>query len=96
VTIRFLKAAQTELDEAVDWYRAGSPELGDAFMVEAIRVLRLIEIYPQAWHPMAENIRRCRFTRFPYGIIYAESGNDQLVIAVAHLHRRPLYWRNRL
>ena len=69
MTIRFLKAAQIELDEAVDWYRAVSPELADAFLVETIRILRLIEIYPQAWHPMAEDIRRCRLTRFPYGII---------------------------
>ena len=96
MTIRFLKPAQAELDEAVNWYRAVSPQLGDAFLVEAIRVLRLIETYPQAWHPMAENIRRCRLTRFPYGIIYANEGDDQLIIAVAHLHRRPLYWRNRL
>jgi len=46
VTIRFLAAAQAELDEAVDWYKALSPDLGDAFLIEAIRVFRLIEQHP--------------------------------------------------
>lgn len=96
MTIRFLTVAQTELDEAVDWYISLSPDLDDAFVIEAIRVLRLIEQYPKAWHPMAENIRRCRLARFPYGVIYMEDGGDQLVLAVAHLHRAPLYWLDRL
>jgi hypothetical protein len=54
-----------ELDEAVEWYKRLSPDLGNAFLIEAIRVFRLIEQHPEAWHPMAENIRRCRLTRFP-------------------------------
>jgi hypothetical protein len=34
--------------------------------------------------------------RFPYGLIYALDDGDILVLAVAHLHRRPDYWRDRL
>jgi toxin ParE2 len=96
VTIRFLGVAQAELDEAVDWYKALSPDLGDAFLIEAIRVFRLIEQYPKAWHPMGENIRRCRLARFPYGIIYTEDGGDRLIVAVVHMHRAPRYWCDRL
>jgi toxin ParE2 len=96
VTLRFLAVAQAELDEAVEWYKALSPDLGDAFLIEAVRVFRLIEQHSQAWHPMAEKIRRCRLARFPYGVIYSEDGDDQLILAVAHLHRAPLYWRDRL
>ena len=96
MTIRFLAVAQAELDEAIDWYEASSPDLGNAFLFEAVGVFHLIAHYPQAWHPMAENICRCRLTRFPYGIIYSEDGDDQLILAVAHLHRAPLYWRDRL
>ncbi len=96
MTIRFLAIAQAELDEAIDWYEALSPDLGNAFMFEAIRVLHLIEQYPKAWHPMAENIRRCRLTRVPHGVIYSEDGDDRLILAVAHLHRAPQHWRDRL
>jgi toxin ParE2 len=96
VTIRFLATAQAELNEAVDWYKALSPDLGDAFLIEAIRAFRFVEQYPQAWHPMGAGIRRCRLARFQYGVIYAEDGDDQMVIALAHLHRNPFYWRDRL
>ena len=34
--------------------------------------------------------------RYPYGVIYTCVGRDVLVLAIAHLHRRPGYWRDRL
>jgi hypothetical protein len=34
--------------------------------------------------------------RFPYGLIYTATEAEILVIAVAHLHRAPEYWRTRL
>ncbi len=45
---------------------------------------------------MAQDIRRCRLSRFPYGLIYTIDNGDVLELAVAHLHRRPDYWRERL
>ena len=41
-------------------------------------------------------MRRCRLSRFPYGLIYAVEGANMLVLAVAHLHRDPGYWRDRV
>lgn len=96
MTIRFLTAAQSELDEAVIWYGAQAPGLGDAFVVEMLKILRLIEQHPEAWHPVAQNIRRCRLTRFPFSIIYALDHADILVLAIAHMHRSPTYWRDRV
>jgi len=37
-----------------------------------------------------------RLKRFPYGVIYAVKGDHILVIALAHLHRKPAYWSARL
>jgi hypothetical protein len=51
--------------------------------------------FPEAWQPLGEGIHRCRLSRFPYGI-YTPDNGDILVLAVAHLHRRPDYWRDRL
>jgi toxin ParE2 len=96
VTFRILTVAEAELDDAVNWYDTISLDLGNAFLNEAARVFSLIEQYPDAWHPIGQNIRRCRLMRFPYGVIYASEGTDQLIIALAHLHRGPLYWRDRL
>lgn len=41
-------------------------------------------------------IRRCRLRRFPYSEVYTQEGAELLVLAIAHQHRKPGYWRNRL
>jgi plasmid stabilization system protein ParE len=96
VTVRFLEIAETELDEAVHWYGAQAPGLGDAFLIEVLSAAERIVRFPEAWHPLSEGVRRCRLGRFPYGLIYIVDNDDILVLAVAHLHRRPDYWRDRL
>lgn len=96
MNIRLLEPAQQELDEAVSWYAEQAPGLGDAFLVETLKTLKLIAQFPQAWHPLSPQTRRCRLNRFPYSVIYNQEGDDLLVLAVAHQHRKPNYWRNRL
>ena len=39
--------------------------------------------------------RRARVSRFPYSIVFLETPGRLRVIAVAHDHRRPGYWRDR-
>ena len=58
----------------------GDPEPCD-YAIEAIKTLRLIEQFPQAWHPLTSEIRRCRLRRFPYSVVYAQDGEDLLVMA---------------
>ncbi|MBF0107799.1 MAG: type II toxin-antitoxin system RelE/ParE family toxin [Magnetococcales bacterium] len=94
--IRFLEAAQRELDEAVAFHEGQVIGLGRAFLAEVLVALELVQRYPEAWHPFGTNARRCRLRRFPYGLIYHADGSDILIVAVAHLHRRPEYWRDRL
>jgi plasmid stabilization system protein ParE len=96
VTVRFLETAEIELDQAVHWYEAQAPGLGNAFLIEVLSAVDRVERFPEAWHPLSERIRRCRLSRFPYGLIYTIDNNDILVLAIAHLHRRPDYWRDRL
>jgi len=96
VKVRFLEVAQQELDEAVDYYNAEVAGLGDRFLVEVLSAVDRIRSFPAAWHPMSNDTRRCRLRRFPYGILYAVEDDEILVIAVANLHRRPGYWRDRL
>ena len=96
MNILLLEAAQQELDEAIEWYANQAPGLGEALLVETLKTFKLITQFPQAWHPLTEQTRRCRLNRFPYSVIYTEEGGDLLVIAIAHQHRRPGYWRARL
>ena len=96
MSVRLLESAQAELDDAIAWYASQAPGLGDAFLTETLKTLKLIEQYPKAWHPLTQQIRRCRLRRFPYSVVYAQDGSDLLVVAVAHQHRKPGYWRTRL
>jgi hypothetical protein len=96
VTTRFLDIAEIELDDAIRWYDAQALGLGDAFLVEVLAAVHRITHYPRAWHLLGDGVRRCRLTRFPYGLIYTIDDTDILVLAVAHLHRQPDYWRDRL
>ena len=41
MNIRLLEPAQTELDEAMAWYADQAPGLGDAFLLETLKTLRL-------------------------------------------------------
>ena len=96
MTLQLLEPAQAELDEAIAWYGAQAPGLGDAFLLETLKAVQLIEQFPTAWHPLTEEVRRCRLRRFPYSVLYAQAQGVILVLALAHQHRRPGYWRDRL
>lgn len=96
MTVRFLEIAEIELDQAIHWYGAQAPGLGNAFLIEVLSAADRIARFPEAWHPLDEGVRRCRLSRFPYGLTYTIDNGDILVLAVAHLHRRPDYWRDRL
>jgi hypothetical protein len=96
VKLRFLEIAQVELDEAITYYDSESAGLGQIFLLEVLSALDRIRQFPNAWHPLSPNTRRCRTRRFPFGIIYQCSDEEVLVVAVSNLHREPDYWRDRL
>jgi hypothetical protein len=83
------------LKDAVFYYNAQRARLGDEFRDEVWDTIQRIRRFPEAWHPLSGSIRRCQMNRFPYGLVYASSESEILIIAVAHLHRAPEYWRSR-
>ena len=93
--IRFLIPARRELSEAARYYNLQRVHLGDEFRDEAWETLRRITELPSAWHPLGGLTRRCQMRRFPYGVIYEPLQLEIVVIAIAHLHQEPDYWRSR-
>ena len=94
--IRFLEIAQIELDDAIEYYNCEVPGFGEAFLTEVLNTLDRIGKYPEAWQPSSKRTRRCQTRRFPYGIMYQIRKNEILVVAIANLHRRPDYWKDRI
>jgi plasmid stabilization system protein ParE len=94
VTVRFLRPAEAELDDAIRYYEEKSTGLGARFLSEVVAaVARIVEL-PDAWQELEAGIRRAQLARFPYGIIYAQEGADIVVLGVFHLHRKPRRWRS--
>jgi plasmid stabilization system protein ParE len=96
--MRFLfhPAADNEFDLAVEYYETCQPGLGLEFAEEVYATIARITEYPEVWSPMSRNTRRCLTNRFPYGIIYRIKNNSLHIIAVANLHRRPDYRKERV
>lgn len=94
--VRILDVAQKELDEAVLYYNSEQIGLGDQFLLEVLDCLQRVKQFPEAGHPFTTNSRRWRTRRFPYGIAYQILETEVLIVALAHLHRRPAYWLDRI
>ena len=96
VRVRFLDVAQKELDDAVAWYNDQAAWLGREFLDEFDRVVRRAVAYPLSCPEIDPGLRRCLLARFPYGLIYGLDGDTVVVVAIAHLHRQPRYWSERV
>ena len=94
--VRFLSVAEREMRDAFDWYERQSPGLGAEFLAELDQAVGRIRRYPESCQVVEEEIRRALLSRFPYGLWYAIETDVVVVYAVAHLHREPRYWTDRL
>lgn len=92
----FHPLADEEFDEAVRYYERCRSGLGVEFAEEVYATVARISEYPDAWSPMSENTRRCLVNRFPYGVIFQIKSDMLRIVAVANLHRRPAYWKDRV
>ncbi len=92
----FHPEAEAELDKAVEYYEQRQQRLGLECVEEVYATITRIIQYPNAWSALSKNSRRCLVSRFPYGVIYQIKSQTLRIIAVAHLNRRPGYWKERL
>lgn len=69
--ILFLRPAEIELKNAIDYYNRQRAGLGYEFAAEVKRNVKRIKAHPEAWYQLSENTRRCRLNRFAYSIVYA-------------------------
>ena len=98
--VRILEEAAHEAIEAAAWYDRERPGLGAEFELAIDAALDLLE---EDMAPLVSmsgvsgelGAKRLLLRRFPYSIVVRESDEEYLVIAIAHQHRRPGYWRDR-
>lgn len=85
-------AAKIEIENAIEWYELQQEGLGKRFALAFHSSVSVIRGFPSLNSELAKNIRRAIVKEFPYGIIYSVKSDFIEIIAVAHLHRRPMYW----
>lgn len=90
-------AVPSEVEASAGWYEARELGLGVEFVLAVERAVAQICDAPQAWPrwpgvPGDLDVRRFTMRRFPFLIAYLDEPAEIVVLAVAHVKRRPMYW----
>jgi toxin ParE1/3/4 len=88
--------ALAEFRAAVVWYLDRNESAAANFAGEIDDAIELITASPHRWPAAERDARKFLLRRFPYAVIYREKGSNIQVLAIAHGHRRPGYWKKRL
>lgn len=94
--LRFHPRVVDDLRAAIGWYEGISVELGKRFrsLVDA-RFDDLLE-RPESFPTAFDDVRLARVRRFPYLLLFHESGNAIHVLGVFHAASDPAKWRQRV
>ena len=95
--VRASEPASDELTEAVRWYETRRVGLGGEFFDAIAAALTLIETSPEIGKTISSDgqTRRVVVARFPYQVVYRLRPTEIVIVAMAHVKRRPGYWKNR-
>lgn len=92
----FLPEAEQEMLEAAIYYQSQASGLGVDYLSEVERAVQAITKSPNTWPIIKGELRRRLVRRFPFGILYRIEPEKIVIIAVAHLRRKPGYWKKRI
>ena len=91
-----LGEAEREFAESVAYYEAKQAGLGWRFRMEVVGAVGWIERNPEVPRLRAKGYRRRNLKAFPHYLAYIVRGETISIVAVAHGHRRPEFWLDRV
>jgi plasmid stabilization system protein ParE len=94
--VRFLRPAESEADEAVEYFDGQRNGLGERFEQDLQDAVDFVREHPLSGKPITDSVRKCGLRTFRYNIVYVVDDQEIVIVAVAHHRRRPGYWRRRL
>ena len=94
--LEYLEEALDEAEAAARWYAERSAAAAAGFSDEIDAAESAIADFPDAWPHCGHGTRRYLLRRYPFSVIYRVESQRILIVAVAHGHRRPGYWKSRL
>jgi plasmid stabilization system protein ParE len=91
VNVRFTSRVVVQIDEALSYIEARSPEDATHVRDRILALISLIEKRPYAGRATSRrNVRRVSVTPYPYLIDYRVSETEIVVLRFRHTARRPL------
>lgn len=87
--------AIAEARAAYLWYRDRNEHVSLQFLRELEGAINKVSESPDQCPRYLAGTRYSRLRRFPYLVVFRHSGAASEVVAVAHAHRRPGYWKTR-
>ncbi len=87
--IHWHRDAVREAQEAAAFYRERQAGLELRFLDSLETALLKIERRPQLYRVIEANVRKCRLTHFPYGVIFRLQADCVEIISIMHLRKRP-------
>ena len=96
LSVRFRPEADSEYQEAQQWYREQRPGLEREFTLCVDEAIQRIRRNPQLYPIGYLHLRRAIVRRFPYSIFYAVTEKQIKVFAVFHSRRQLDVLRSRI
>ncbi len=94
--IIFHPEATEELEDAISFYEAQKPGLGQDLLTEVEKAVSQVQQFPSIGVRYGQPpFRQWVLRRFPYLVFYLELPEAIWILAVAHGKRKPGYWKDR-
>lgn len=93
---RYLEEADQEFQEHIGYFDNISRTVARKFVDEVEAVVTMIRQHPQIGVPLTRRVRTRIVTGFKYSVLYVDTTDEIVIVAVAPHRRRPGYWRKRL
>jgi plasmid stabilization system protein ParE len=93
--VLIVAGAEQDYTDSLTWYSQRSESAARGFEAEFEQAIRSIQEAPQRYPRCDRSHRFYLMRRYPFQIIYREVSSGVLIVAVAHVRRRPGYWRDR-
>jgi hypothetical protein len=98
VKVRFRREAAAEVRHARDWYAVRDTELGGRLVAAVDAAVERVAARPLSFPIVAlvPTARRAQLRSFPFLLVFRVLPGDVIeVLALAHMRRRPNYWKRR-
>lgn len=94
--LKFIQPSDHELFDAYYFYEEQLTGLGDKFLYEFNQTIKLVIDQPNLWRKVGSRTRKALLKRFPYFILYIYENEIIYITCIAHQHRDPEYYSDRL